>query len=298
MNEYTYPILFGVLIGTFSRLYMLKTDYRQYPTYLHGKIIHIAMGFIAAGLGTVAVPAIMEQDFTAVTFLTLAASQFREVRNMERNTLIGLDEYELVPRGKAYIEGIAIAFESRNYLVIFTSFVTTFTYIVFNAWVGVIAGIAAFFISNQLMSGGKLKDIVEIEPAELSFKGPGLHVDNIYIMNIGLPARQEEILKNGMGFILKPKNFNVRMTIGNLGQRQAILHDISVSLGVYRDSGTPALVPLIKRDLDDGRIGVFILPQAKDVQKAIAIIGEVPILENAIRMPTESKANEKGRELR
>ena len=40
--------------------------------------------------------------------------------------------------------------------------------------------------------------------------GLALHVDNIYIMNIGIPARQEEILRYGMGFILTPKNFNAR----------------------------------------------------------------------------------------
>ena len=80
-------------------------------------------------------------------------------------------------------------------------------------------------------------------------------------MNIGLKERQEEILKYGMGFILTPKDMNIVTTIANLGQRQAILHDISVALGVFRDSGTPALTPLIKRDLDDGRLGVFILPQ-------------------------------------
>lgn len=137
MSEYTYPIIFGITAGTLARMYMLRTDYRQYPTYLHGKIIHIALGFIAAGLGTVAGPSIMEEEFTAVTFLTLAASQFREVRNMERNTLTELDNYEMVPRGKTYIEGIAIAFESRNYLVIFTSLVTTLLYLIFNIWAGI-----------------------------------------------------------------------------------------------------------------------------------------------------------------
>ena len=297
MSEYTYPILFGVIIGTFTRLYMLRTDYRQYPTYLHGKVIHIALGFIAAALGTVAIPSIMEEEFTAITFLTLAASQFREVRNMERNTLTELDEFELVPRGKTYIEGIAVAFEGRNYLVIFTSFITTLAYIVVGWWAGIIAGVICLFISKKLMSGNKLNELVDIEHHELHFDGAGLYIDNIYIMNIGLPARQEEVLKYGMGFILKPKNFNVRSTIANLGQRQAILHDVSVALGVFRDSGTPALVPLAKRDLDDGRVGVFILPQEKDIEKAITVIGQVPVLENAIRMPTESKAHKKGREL-
>ncbi|MBT2682045.1 MULTISPECIES: YIEGIA family protein [Bacillaceae] len=292
MNEYTLPIVFGIAIGTLSRLFMLRTDYRQYPTYLHGKIIHVALGFIAAGLGTVAGPAIMEEEFTAITFLTLAASQFREVRNMERNTLTELDSYELVSRGKTYIEGIAIAFESRNYLVIFTSLVSTLAYLIFNIWAGIIAAIIAVLISHKLMSGGKLKDIVEIEYMEPRFDGAGLYVDNIYIMNIGLPERQKEVLRYGMGFILKPKNMNARSTIANLGQRQAVLHDLSTALGVYRDSGTPALVPLAKRDLDDGRVGVFVLPQERDIERAITVIGDVPTLENAIRMPSEKKSNE------
>ncbi|MCM3091326.1 MULTISPECIES: YIEGIA family protein [unclassified Cytobacillus] len=294
MSEYTYPILFGLAAGTLTRIYMLRTDYRQYPTYLHGKIIHVALGFIAAGLGTVAIPSIMEEDFTAITFLTLAASQFREVRNMERNTLTELDSYEMVPRGKTYIEGVAIAFESRNYLVIFTSLLSTLGFLLFNIWGGLAAAGLAIMISMKLMSGGKLKDIVDIEFVEPRFDGAGLYVDNIYIMNIGLPERQEEVLRYGMGFILNPKNFNARSTIANLGQRQAILHDVSTALGVYRDSGTPALVPLAKRDLDDGRVGVFVLPQEKDINKALKIIEAVPTLENAIRMPTERQTNGKG----
>ncbi|MGM0845975.1 MAG: YIEGIA family protein [Bacillota bacterium] len=298
MNEYVYPVIFGVLIGTLTRVYMLKTDYRQYPTYLHGKIIHIALGFIAAGLGTIAVPALLEENFTAITFLTVAASQFRDVRNMERNTLTELDAVELVPRGATYIEGIAIAFESRNYLVIFSSLLTTMAYLIVNFWAAVVVGIISILAAHKLMAGGKMKDIVDIEFVQPHFDGPGLYVDNIYIMNIGLPARKEELLKYGMGFLLTPKSFDSRSTIANLGQRQAILHDMSTTLGIYRDSGTPALAPLAKRDLDDGRIGVFVLPQEKDVEKAIAVLGQVPTLENAIRMPTESKANKKGRKLK
>ena len=294
MNEYTLPVLFGVIIGVLTRLHMLRTDYRQYPTYLHGKIIHVALGFIAAGLGTVAVPSIMEEDFTAITFLTLAASQFRDVRNMERNTLTVLDDYELVPRGNTYIEGIAIAFESRNYLVIFTSLLTTFAYLVVNVYVALIVGIGCFMICRKLMSGSRIKDLVDIEYVEPHFEGAGLYVDNIYIMNIGIPDKQKTVLKYGMGFVLTPKNENSRTTIANLGQRQAILHDVSTALGVVRDSGEPSLVPLAKRDLGDGRLGVFVLPQERDVDKALRVIGDVPTLENAIRMPSEAKANRRG----
>ncbi|MEK3808272.1 YIEGIA family protein [Bacillus sp. FSL H8-0547] len=298
MNEYTLPIIFGVAFGVFTRLYMLRTDYRQYPTYLHGKIIHVALGVIAAGLGTIAIPAIMEEEFTAITFLTLAASQFREVRNMERNTLTELDGYELVPRGATYIEGIAVAFESRNYLVIFTSLLVTLFYIVLNVWAAIAAGVVCLLVSKKLMAGSKLKDIVDIVYVAPHFEGAGLYVDNIYIMNIGVPDKQEAVLKYGMGFVLTPKNYNARNTIANLGQRQAILHDVSTALGVHRDSGEPSLVPLAKRDLDDGRLGVFVLPQGGDRELAKTVIGEVPTLENAIRMPSESKANNEGRSVK
>lgn len=289
MNSYTSAMLLGVTVGTVTRILMLQTDTRQYPTRLHGKIIHIAMGIIAAALGAVAIPAILKKDFSAITFLTLAASQFRDVRNMERNTLQQLDGYELVPRGNTYIEGIAIVFESRNYLAMLTSFLATFAYLGFKSWyAGILAGIIGFFFAKKLMSGKRLHDLVEVEHASLHFEGAGLYVDNIYIMNIGLPARQKEIMKYGMGFILKPKSIDARVTLANLGQRQAILHDISVALGVYRDSGTPALVPLAKRDLNDGRIGIFVLPQDQDVNKAIQVIGNVPTLESAIHMSSEA----------
>ncbi|AKP47596.1 YIEGIA family protein [Bacillus smithii] len=294
MNEYVHPVIFGVVAGTLTRIYMLKTDYRQYPTYLHGKIIHISMGFIASALGSVAIPAIMEKDFTAITFLSLAAQQFRDVRNMERNTLTTIDQLELVPRGATYIEGIAVAFESRNYLVILTSFTTTLLYVVFHFYVALIGAFVCLLISRKLMAGGKLGDIVHIEYVEPHMKGAGLYVGDIYIMNIGLPERQKEVLKYGMGFILTPKNFNARTTIANLGQRQAILHDISTAMGVIRDSGTPALVPLAKRDLNNGQVAVFVLPQEKNKEKAIRILKEVPTLENAIRMPSESNAIQKG----
>jgi uncharacterized protein len=294
MSIYVYPVLFGIICGVADRLFMLRTDYRQYPTYLHGKIIHIALGFIGAVLGAIAVPAILEGNITATTFLTVAASQFREVRNMERNTLAQLDQYELVGRGNTYIEGIAVAFESRNYLCIFTAILTTLAYITFSVWIGILVALGCIFLSKVLMDGNSVKDMADIEYVEPHFENEGLYVDNIYIMNIGLPQRQKEILKYGMGFVLKPKSFDANVTFTNLGQRQAILHDVSTALGIYRDSGTPALAPLAKRDLEDGRVALFVLPQIRDVKKAIEIIGNTPVLENAIRMPTERRKSEGG----
>lgn len=291
MNENMIAVTLGVAIGFLNRVFLLKTDYRQYPTHRHGKLIHLSLGFIAAGLGAVAVPAFMEENYTAITFLALAAQQFRDVRNMERQTLSKLDELELVPRGLTYIEGIAMVFEGRNYLVIFSAFVVSLATIVKDWKYGVIAGLLSIFISKYYMSGKNLKHIVDVYEGRVRVEGPHIYVDDIYIMNIGLETSQDIIREHGMGIILEPKDVDSVVTIANLGQRQAILHNLSTILGVYRDSGEPSLVPLSKRHLDSGKLGVFFLPQVHDIEKALKIVKSVPILENAVRLPTESPAN-------
>ena len=91
MGQYTLPVLLGILFGFVGRVVLLKSDYRHYPTHPHGMIIHLTLGFIAASLGSIAVPAIIEREYTAVTFLAVAAQHFREVRNMERETLTRME---------------------------------------------------------------------------------------------------------------------------------------------------------------------------------------------------------------
>jgi hypothetical protein len=288
VHRYTLGIIIGVLFGLTARIIMLRTDYRQYPTYPHGKIIHISLGTIAAALGAVAVPSLLNKEYTAVTFLALAAQQFRDVRNMERQTLTKLDEYELVSRGGAYIEGIAMVFEGRNYMVIFASFITALFSIVFAEWYwGIIAGLFALIVCFIFKSGKSVSQIADVDEGILRFDGPDLYVNHIYIMNIGLKDSQKKIMEHGLGLIVKPKNLNCRVTLANLGQRQAILYDLSTILGVYRDSGEPSLVPLAKLDLSDGRLAVFILPLDRNAEKAKQALLRAPLLENAVRMPSK-----------
>jgi len=295
-NKYLVGVLLGISFGIISRLLMLRTDYRQYPTYPHGRIIHISLGVIAAALGAVAVPALFNKDYTAITFLTLAAQQFRDVRKMERETLTKIDSMELVGRGSTYIEGIAMVFEGRNYLVIMTALLTSLFGILVNIWVGMIAGVISLLIVEKLKSGKAISHIADVHAAKVRVDGPDLFVDNVYIMNVGLKSNQEIIAERGMGFILTPHNSNGKVTISNLGQRQAILYDLATILGVYRDDGEPALIPMAKLDMKDGRLAVFILPQEMDAAKGKAVILKVPILESAVRMPTEASVNKKGAE--
>lgn len=292
-QKYTVAVILGTLFGLIARLSMLRTDYRQYPTYPHGQIIHISLGVIAAGLGAVAVPSLFEKDFTAMTFLALAAQQFRDVRNMERETLTKLDQYELVPRGGTYIEGIAMVFEGRNYLVIFTAFMTSFLTLVFAWYWGIAAGLATLVTSNIFKSGGNISQIADVSNAEVKVDGPDIYVEDIYIMNVGLKDTQEKIKKYGLGLMIHPHDLNGRITLANLGQRQAILHNLSIILGVYRDSGEPSLLPLSKLDMNDGRLAVFFLPQDANREKAVSVTAGVPLLESALRLPSKTKIHSK-----
>ncbi|UUZ79469.1 YIEGIA family protein [Paenibacillus sp. P26] len=294
-QKYTVGILVGVFFGIASRISMLRTDYRQYPTYPHGRIIHLSLGVIAAGLGAVAVPSSLDKNYTAMTFLAMAAQQFRDVRNMERQTLTQIDSHELVPRGAAYIEGIAMVFEGRNYLVIFAAFISSFCSIVWAWYWGVLAGIISVVITNYFKTGKNIRNIADVSVGEVRIDGPNLYVDDIYIMNLGLADTQRVIRERGMGLILKPKNNNARVTIANPGQRQAPLHDASTILGVYRDEGEPSLLPLAKLDMKDGRLGVLLLPQDYHPEKARQVLLNSPILESAIRMPSEADVNQSGK---
>lgn len=287
MDNYLVAVVIGIIFGFISRLTLLRTDSRQYPTYPQGRIIHLSFGFIASFIGAVAIPAFLESDWTAVTFLGLAATQFREVRKMERETLEKVDTWELVKRGTPFIEGMAQAFESRNYLVMFTGLVTTL-FAVINIYAGIISGIIMLFVVKHNMAGKLLLDIAEFEEAEIRFEGPTLFVGDILMKNVGLEDTRKIIQERAMGVIVTPINKNSIVTTSHLGQRQAMLHHVANVLGAFLDSGEPALVPMAKRDMEDGRIALFIMPREKDFEQIKTVLEHVPVLDSAIRLPSEA----------
>ena len=139
----------------------------------------------------------------------------------------------------------------------------------FRLVLGVAAGILSLFVTKIFQSGKNLGQIADIHLGEVQMNGPDLLVDSIYIMNVGLEENQQIIAQKGLGLIVKPKTMNSKVTIANLGQRQAMLHNLSTILGVYRDSGEPALIPLAKLDLTNGTLAVFTLPQRRMPKKQL-----------------------------
>ena len=287
MDQYLVSVIVGTLVGFVTRILLLRTDFRQYPTYPTGRIINLSFGFVAAFIGAVAVPAVAESDWTAVTFLGLAATQFREVRKMERETLEKIDNKELVKRGESFIEGMAQAFEGRNYMVMFTALITTLLSL-YNIWLAIVIGIVLALIIRTKIKGKLLNDIADITEGNIRFDGPNLYVNDIHIKNVGLDSSRKVIMERAAGVIVIPKNQNSILTLSNLGQRQAILHHVSNVLGSYLDSGEPDLVPLSKRDMDDGRLALFFLPKEKEFRQIREVLKHVPVLDSAIRLPRES----------
>jgi len=174
--------LLGIGFGFAARCLMLRSDYRQYPAYPHGYVTHLSLGLIASLLGALAVPALLEREFTAVTFLSLAATQFRDIREIERETLSKLELSKLVARGPDYIEGIARVFEARNYLAMLIALLVSALAYVVNAAAGALLGAFALLAAMHLMRGPVIGQIATVRPARISFKGPNLFVEDIHFM--------------------------------------------------------------------------------------------------------------------
>lgn len=289
--DYLTVILIGMIAGTASRIILLRIDYRQYPGYPHGYLTHSAVGLIAAALGAVAVPALLKPDFTAVTFLALAAQQFREIRNIERQTLESLEKTELVKRGLDYIEGIARTFEARNYLVMGTALVTSFAAQLGGIPAALLTAIIALCASYHFMSGEVVGDICDVAPAKLSFEGALLKVDEIDMMNIGLKSMRNKILEDGLAVRIKPRDDNAQATIHDIGQRMAMAFTAAVFLGSKKDVDIPEFTPLARKNPDTGTVGLYIVPVHKNMERLIMAVKLTPVLESARSKPLNAAAS-------
>lgn len=294
--KYLSTLGLGTLAGFLARLYMLRRDYRQYPSYPQGWAIHLFLGFIGGLIGAVIVPALMDGDFSAVSFLLLAATQFREVRNMERQTLTAMEATELVGRGSGYIEGIARVFEARNYLAIWVALAVAVTVqacspnLALQITGSVVVGMLSAWLLNHLMHGQVVGDIAHVELAPLAFDGPVLQVGGVQVMNVGMAEARKTWLDRGLGVQIKPKGPDAKATLANIGQMQAIAHDVTAMIGLYMDVGEQEFVPIVRRERESGSLVLAIVPSEQDADALLDAVRRVPVLEGAVRRPLQSRA--------
>lgn len=221
-TEHIVMIVTAILMGTMARILTIKQDYRQYPSYPNGYLIHLITGFVAAALGAVAIPALMTKNFVAVTFLTLAIQQFRDVRKAERESLKDLENTEYAFRGDAYIDGIAKTFESRNYFALVVSFVTALTMqlIKDKLWIdilsGTVVGFVVLFVLKRFSKGKTIGDIAEVREGKIEVKNSELFVDDIYVSNLlGTENAQKMFQAEGLAVVIKPREQHFRITLEN-----------------------------------------------------------------------------------
>ena len=275
----------GFLAGFLTRLWLLRSDYRQYPSYPHSYIIHVALGAMAALVGSVLFPALSEGDYAAVTFLLLVATQFRDIRKIERESLMNIEGEQLVPRGAEYIEGIARVFEARNYLAMIVSIVSAGTVHLFGAVPGVVAGAACLLVAASWRSGLTIEDIAEVELAPVQIRGSDLYVGDIYIMNIGLPEIKQQVVQWAVGIIIRGTRPVHVMTLGSVGQRNAIIHDLVDRFGMRKDIATPEFTPLARKNQENGDLAIYFTPMIRDEQAILRYVKRVPVLETSHLVP-------------
>lgn len=284
-NIILHYILLGTGLGFLGRWWLLRGDIRQYPSIPNGYFIHLTTGFVAAAIGAVAYPALIFKNFTAVTFLTLAIQQFRDIRKTEKNALESIETENYFPRGRTYIDGIAKTFESRNYIVMIASATTTilafnisyfFSSHFITCLLSILGGCVILYCLKHITKGHILYEIITVEESPLRFnRNHDLMVGDTFVMNVGLSATRSRILNNGIGVTLKlrdPNNEKHKVILNHLGQRKAILHECTRVMGLERYCGT-------RRNFDTGDVVLMIVPITKDFTRLEQVIYHVPVLE-------------------
>ncbi|ARE87965.1 YIEGIA family protein [Clostridium formicaceticum] len=302
MDKHFITIIISMIMGVIARTYMMKIDYRQYPTYPQAYLSHFTLGVIAAGLGAVVIPAITEKEYVAVTFLAIAAQHFRDVRSMERESLDNIEPTELVPKGTAYIEDIAKTFEARNYMAIITATATgTVMYIgellqlsiFIRAIFGIVIGAIVINALNKMLETKLIDDIAEVKEAKITFEGPLLAIAGVIIMNIGLKDAREVFMKNGIAVEIVPKDENAIAILSNIGQRQAIQHNAAIQLGIRKDVDEPDFTPIARRNPENGNIVMAIVAMEPNIEYLIEAVRRTPIIESSKRKPLDSYVGKK-----
>lgn len=213
---------------------------------------------------------------------------------MERRYLSSIDRVELVPRGPAYIEGMARAFEARNYVVMAAALVSSGT-VLFSqrTWLGVLLGGVVTMIGWAVMRGRTVGDVARVRPGRVEFRGSLLEVEGVVLMDVGLVEARQRWLERGLAVVVEPVDENARDTLASPGQRQAIVHDAASILGVYIDVDSPEFTPLMRRDLHTGKVVLAAMLMEPDIGPLMDVVKRTPLLEASVRRPNSVRAGKK-----
>lgn len=281
----------ALFIGIVCRGLVLRVSDKQYPSRPQDYLEQIIISGLSASLGAIAMPALMDKEFSALTFFAVAIQQFQGLAKQERITIENIDKSEMVPKGTGYVEEIASTYESRSYISLFSSLLASITFIISSnkyklgfipsTVLAIIAGSIVGFLFRFYLRRNSIGDIAEVIPAKISFDGPLLKVNNVVINNIGLEETRKKYINNGLAIEIKPKDRGNFGTINDDGQRKAILNNIFIHLGIDKDVDEKDILAISKTDLKNKTVVIPYIPILKDMDELIRVTKSTPILESA-----------------
>lgn len=280
----------AILIGVICRGLVLRVTDKQYPSRPQDYVEQIIMSSLAAALGAIAFPALLDKEFSALTFFAVAIQQFQGISNQERISIGNVDKSSIVPKGGAYIEEICSTYESRSYISLITSLVASIAFIrSFNVYewgyigatiyASVLGGVVGL-IFRRYLRRDSIRDIAQVVEAKITFDGPVLKVNNIMIDNIGLEDSRDRYLTKGLAIEIKPTKGNFGI-INDEGQKQAILNNIFIHLGIDKDVDEKDILAMSRTDLNNQSVVIPYIPLLKDLEEMIKVVKSTPILESA-----------------
>lgn len=256
---FRHAFITAMVIGTLCRFFVLRVKDKQYPSRPQDYIEQIIVAALAASLGAIALPALIDKEFSALTFLAVGIQQFQGLAQQEQITLENIDNDSLLEKGQPYIDEIASSYEVRSYISLFSSLIasivyiyiarkydaSTLTCILFSALGGVIVAL----IFRRMLRRRSINDIADIYLAKINFDGPLLKVNDVTMTNIGLKDSRKKYLENGLAIEIVPKDMASFGTVNDIGQQKAIMHNIYIHLGMDKDVDDRDLLALSKTDL-------------------------------------------------
>lgn len=279
----------ALFMGILCRGLVLRVTDKQYPSRPQDYLEQIIISGLAAALGAIAFPALIDKEFSALTFFAVAIQQFQGISQEEKITIENIDKGEVVPKGEAYIEEISSTYESRSYISLFSSLAASVIYIyVARAYklgflpctiLAIIGASIVGIIFKKYLTRQSIGDIADVVEAKINFAGPILKVNDVFINNIGLEDTRNKYLKDGIALEIIPKNMKSYGIVSDLGQRQAILHNLYIHFGINKDVDEKDLLAVTKIDLEKNTLVIPYLPLVKDMNELIKVVKSTPILE-------------------
>jgi hypothetical protein len=284
--SFSLPIAVGVAMGLFARVYYLWRGHRTFPTYPHGLVIHLFLGFIAASLGALAVAALATANLTAGVFLAIGTAQFHTIRDLERGYMAAVDRDLVVPRGSSYVEGMATAFEARNFLVFAVAALATAVAHWWTVWPAIPASVALTMLLAPFVEGPVLRDIAEVEAVPVGVAEGRLIVDGVPVH--GLSPEDVPLWRDGLALAVRPKGFRAWQSLKTPGQIQALLHDLTELYG--RRDGRDTFWPIGHVDAEARRLLLATVPDREREEGDLEALGYFTIVESSYMWRRRSRS--------